>query len=91
MPAITACLMVSLLDISIVMRGSKRCSAKKSSIAARVPEPGSRTMKACLRSALDRRRAPTVQQRVLRRRHEDQRVRREGLGARRPSPSAAGP
>lgn len=44
MPAITACLMVSLLDMSMVMCGSRRTSAKNCSIAARVPEPGSRTM-----------------------------------------------
>ena len=35
-----------LLDISIVMRGSNRCSAKNASMAARVPDPCSRTMKA---------------------------------------------
>ena len=51
MPAITACLMVSLLDISIEMRGVMRCSRKKSSIALRVPEPGSRTMKGKASSA----------------------------------------
>ena len=37
MPAITACLIVSLLGISIAMRGSTWCSWKKRSISARVP------------------------------------------------------
>jgi hypothetical protein len=44
MPAITACLMVSLLGISIAMRGSTRWSWKKRSISARVPDAGSRTI-----------------------------------------------
>ncbi len=47
MPAITACLTDSLLDISIVMFGSKRCSATSPVIAARVPDPNSRTMNGC--------------------------------------------
>ncbi|MDT4834681.1 hypothetical protein FQZ97_683270 [compost metagenome] len=45
MPAITACLMVSLLPISITTRGSMRDFSRNFSIAARVPEPRSRRMK----------------------------------------------
>ena len=41
----TACLMVSLLVISITTRGSRRCEFMNFSIAARVPEPRSRKMK----------------------------------------------
>ena len=45
MPAITACLMVSLLVISTLRCGTTPCSERKRSIAARVPEPGSRSRK----------------------------------------------
>ncbi len=45
MPAITACLMVSLLDISIADARLDAVLGEERSIAARVPEPCSRTMK----------------------------------------------
>lgn len=51
-PAITARLMVSLLEISIVMRGSRCRSARKATITARVSEPCSRATKACPSSTL---------------------------------------
>ena len=41
-PAITACLMVSLLLISMPMRGVTPAVREQLSISARVPEPGSR-------------------------------------------------
>ena len=44
MPAITACLMLSLLGISMASRGVIWRDSKKSSMCFRVPEPGSRTM-----------------------------------------------
>ena len=43
-PAATACLMVSLLAISISMRGTTPDSANACSIARRVADPGSRVM-----------------------------------------------
>jgi hypothetical protein len=46
MPAITACLMVSLLDISIVHARLHPGFPENCSMAARVPEPLSRAMKA---------------------------------------------
>ena len=45
MPAITACLMASLLGISITNVGFRRCLSRYSCSAVRVPEAGSRTMK----------------------------------------------
>ncbi len=51
MPAITACSMVSLLDISITTHGTTRCAAKQSSIAFRVPDPCSRAIKSWCEAA----------------------------------------
>ena len=42
-PAITACLIISLLDDSMATRGAKPASAKTRSASRRVPEPSSRT------------------------------------------------
>ena len=50
-PAITACLIVSLLLITLPIFGTKRRSAKKRSIDERVPEPCSRTRNVCPASA----------------------------------------
>jgi hypothetical protein len=43
MPALTACLMVSCLDISISICKGVWCCANRCSMAAREPEPSSRT------------------------------------------------
>jgi len=54
MPAMTACLMVSVLLISIVILNLTRNSASSSSITRRVSEPCSRTMKRFVRQCLQR-------------------------------------
>ena len=48
MPACTACLMVSLLAISMLTLSGRRCSANRRSSSPRVPEPGSRIRKVSL-------------------------------------------
>ena len=76
MPAITACLIVSLLDISIAMRGVDAVARGRSPPSRlRVPEPRSRTMNGAVGEVSDRHAAPGAQQRMVWRRDEDERVR----------------
>ena len=91
MPAITACLIVSLLAISIVDARLEAVLAQNSSSAARVPEPGSRTMSGSVARSAAPARARCARTDGRARVTSTMRMHRERLGARGQSRAAAGP
>ena len=90
MPAITACLMVSVLRISIAMWMSPMCAPKPSSIEFQVSEPFSRTTKGS-RISVAMRDALLADQRMVRRGDDHVGMRRERLADRCRDPPAAAP